>query len=401
MYKLLIADDESRIRKGLRNSFDWENFNIQVIGEAEDGEVALKLTEMLMPDIMLLDICMPFLNGLELIKELKAKDKECLIIVITGHDEFNYMHEALKLQVFDYILKPVNKEELTETLNNAVKELSNREKKKVQLDWTNKQLDENISALEKSFLQNWFSGKLTKDQILNEVDFFKSNIENDITMLFIKPIERLNHEIYSKGWDKELLSFAIANLALEIIEEFKPVFTYIDEKNSIVIICNCCCINEWLHIENTIVDRIYSYLHCNVILQHRKISDSILGIEKNYKEIDKEMDKYKEYKPVVLLATRFINNNYYSKNLSLETISIKFNVSTSYLSKLLKQDTGLSFIDYLTNIRINKAVCMMDDPRLKVYEIAEAVGYSDQHYFCKAFKRVKGYSPSEYRGGRF
>ena len=81
MYKLLIADDEPRIRRGLRNSLDWNEFNIEVVGEAEDGEIALSQTEKLKPDIIFLDICMPFLNGLELIKKLNETDNNCIIII--------------------------------------------------------------------------------------------------------------------------------------------------------------------------------------------------------------------------------------------------------------------------------------------------------------------------------
>ena len=104
VYKLLIADDESRIRKGLRNVLDWNELNIEVVGEAEDGEIALVQTKKLNPDLIFLDICMPFLNGLKLIEKLNEPDRNCIIIIITGHDEFEYMHEALKLKVFDYLL---------------------------------------------------------------------------------------------------------------------------------------------------------------------------------------------------------------------------------------------------------------------------------------------------------
>jgi two-component system response regulator YesN len=104
VYKLLIADDEAKIRRGLRNVLDWNELNIIVVGEAEDGEIALEKTEKLKPDLILLDICMPFLNGLELIRKIKETEHNCIIIIITGHDEFEYMHEALKLKVFDYLL---------------------------------------------------------------------------------------------------------------------------------------------------------------------------------------------------------------------------------------------------------------------------------------------------------
>ncbi len=99
------------------------------------------------------------------------------------------------------------------------------------------------------------------------------------------------------------------------------------------------------------------------------------------------------------MAIRYIDVNYYLNDFSLGDVAEKFSVSSSYLSKLLKQEVGLSFIDYLTMFRIKKSICMMDDPKLKIYEIARAVGYNNQHYFCKAFKKVMGVAPTEYRGG--
>ena len=399
MYKLLIADDEARIRKGLRNALDWNELNIEIVGEAEDGELALEQIKKLNPNLIFLDICMPFLNGLELIKKLNEVDPHCIIIIITGHDEFEYMHEALKLKVFDYLLKPVQKDALRDTVNKAIQEISKNEEKKVYLDWANRQLDENFHVLKQTFLNNWFKGNFTYEEVLSELDFFKFKFHSNIGIVIIKVIERLSYEVYSKDWDRELLNFAITNVTLEIMGKFKPEVTYIDEDNNIVIICNVDNISKWLNVISEIENKIYSYLHYTVILEQKIISDGIVGVRNTYKEIVSNINKITAYKPIVLLAIRYINTNYNVNNLSLGHVAEKFSVSSSYLSKLLKQEVGLSFIDYLTMHRIKKSICMMDDPKLKIYEIAEAVGYNNQHYFCKAFKKVMGFAPTEYRGG--
>ena len=400
MYKLLIADDEARIRKGLRNALDWNEFNIEVVGEAEDGEIALEQAEKLNPDLIFLDICMPFLSGLELIKKLNETNQNIIIIIITGHDEFEYMHEALKLKVFDYLLKPVQKDALKSTVNKAIQEISKNQEKKVYLDWASRQLDENIDVLKQAFFNNWFKGNLTYEQVLNELNFFKFKFDAAVGIVIIKVIERLNYQVYSKDWDRELLNFALTNVALELMSKFKPEITYIDEDNNIVIISNASNISEWLNIGNEIENKIYSYLSYTVILEQKRIQNGIAGVRNTYKDIIYNINKIAAYKPIVLLAIRYIDNNYYLNDLSLNTVAGKFSVSSSYLSKLLKQEAGLSFIDYLTSYRIKKSIGMMDDPKLKIYEIAEAVGYNNQHYFCKAFKKVMGFAPTEYRGGR-
>ncbi|MGV8981345.1 response regulator transcription factor [Clostridium sp.] len=399
MYKLLIADDEARIRRGLRNALDWNELNIEVVGEAEDGEIALEQIEKLNPDLMFLDICMPFLNGLELIEKLNKIGPNCIIIIITGHDEFEYMHEALKLKVFDYLLKPVQKEQLRATANKAIQEIIKKKEKKMYLDWTSRQLGDNFYVLQQTFLKNWLEGNFTYEEVLNELNFFKFKIDANVGITIIKVIERLNYEVYSKDWDRKLLNFALTNVTLELMERFKPEITYIDEDNNIVIVSSASNISEWLNIGNEIENKIYSYLHYTVILEQKIIPSGIRGVRDAYKEIISNINGIAAYKPIVLLAIRYINTNYYVNDLSLGDVADKFSVSPSYLSKLLKQEAGSSFIDYLTKYRIKKSICMMDDPKLKIYEIAQAVGYSNQHYFCKAFKKVTGFAPTDYRGG--
>ena len=101
--------------------------------------------------------------------------------------------------------------------------------------------------------------------------------------------------------------------------------------------------------------------------------------------------------PVIKKVKSYIEGNYQDPELSLQRIAADLLLSLSYLSKLFKQEVGMSFIDFLIKIRIKEAIKLMNNPQLKIYEIAEQVGYSSQHYFCAAFKKVLGVSPTEYR----
>lgn len=399
MYKLLIADDESIIRKGLKKVLNWESLDIGIVGEAEDGEIALKLTEKLNPDIILLDICMPFLNGLELIRKIKAKNKNVIIIIITGFDEFKYTHEALKLKVFEYLLKPVNKEELMDVILKALNELNKSNEKKSYITWVNRQMKENIGLIKENFFNSLVRGEIDKLEIKKEVDFLKIKFGENIGIIVIKVIEKLNSEVIAKKWSKTLLDFAIKNMVSELLVKFKPVFTFTDDENNVVAIVNLTDINKWVSIGGLIEEKVFKYLHYTVVTEQRNITGGVLKIKCVYENIVKEINTKTEFKPVVLLAIKFINNNYYNRNLNLELVSKKLSLSSSYLSKLIKIGTGLSFVDYVTSMRIKKAINIMDDPMVKIYEVAELVGYSNQHYFCKAFKKVIGISPTEYRRG--
>lgn len=123
MWELLIAEDETTIRKGLRFAADWEDYSVHVIGEAEDGEMALDMAIELKPDILFIDINMPFLNGLELMEQLRKNLPDAIFIVISGYDEFGYAQQAIKMGAFDYIIKPVNKDELIKTVKRATEHL--------------------------------------------------------------------------------------------------------------------------------------------------------------------------------------------------------------------------------------------------------------------------------------
>ncbi|MDD3225770.1 MAG: response regulator [Clostridium sp.] len=399
MYKLLIADDESIIRNGLKKILNWKSLDIGIVGEAEDGEIALRLTEKLNPDIILLDICMPFLNGLELIRKIRVNNKNVVIIIITGFDEFQYTHEALKLKVFDYLLKPVNKEELMDIILKALKELNKSNEKKSYITWVNRQLNENIGLIKEKFFNSLVRGEIDKLDLKKEMDFLKIKFGENIGIIVIKVIEKLNSEVIAKKWNNTLLDFAIKNMVSELLLNFKPVFTFTDDENNVVVIVNVIHINKWGSIGGLIEEKVFGYLHYTVVTEQRNITGGVLKIKDVYDNIIKEINTKTEFKPVVLLAIKFINNNYYNRNLSLELVSKKLSLSSSYLSKLIKMGTGLSFVDYVTSMRIKKAINIMDDPMVKIYEVAELVGYSNQYYFCKAFKKVIGLSPTEYRRG--
>jgi len=117
--KVLIVEDEILVRIGLKMSVDWERHGYQIVGEASDGIEALRLCESLKPDIVLTDIKMPKMNGLEFIKQLNDKYPDIKAVILSNYDEFSYAQEALNLGAVNYVLKvDVNPDELIEILNN-------------------------------------------------------------------------------------------------------------------------------------------------------------------------------------------------------------------------------------------------------------------------------------------
>lgn len=234
LYKILIADDEPMIREGLAEIIKDFNLPITIVGEAKNGLEALKLSKMLEPDIILTDICMPKLSGLEFVRQLKDSLQDIQIIIISGFNEFEYAREAIQLGVCAYLLKPINEGELIDTLKKCI------------------------------------------------------------------------------------------GLEMESKEE-----------------------RDYL----SLVD------HCLVILKE----------------------------------------SYSDGNFDLGAMAKKMAVSPDYLSRKLKSETGLSFKEWITKLRIQKSLELLRQKKYTIYEIAEMVGYSNQHYFSTAFKNHTGHSPKQYQ----
>src|SRR5574344_1526643 len=124
MYSVFIVDDEIVVREGLRNNIDWENSQFKFAGEAGDGEIALSMIQEIKPDILITDIKMPFMDGLELAQTVKKLLPWIRIIILSGHDEFDYAKKAISIGVDDYILKPFTPEELLACMNKVAEDLS-------------------------------------------------------------------------------------------------------------------------------------------------------------------------------------------------------------------------------------------------------------------------------------
>ena len=116
MWKVLLVEDESLIRKGIRMTVNWGALNCMVVGEAENGEEGLKAVSELHPDLIITDLRMPKMDGLEMLKKLREEGNEAAVIVLTAYDQFSYAQSALRLGVVDYLLKPFHDGELEEAI---------------------------------------------------------------------------------------------------------------------------------------------------------------------------------------------------------------------------------------------------------------------------------------------
>lgn len=399
MWKLLIADDEPKIRRGLMKVLPWNELNIDVVGEAENGLIALELAKQLQPDILFVDICMPFLDGLELIEQLQSVLDRSVIIVISGHDEFNYAQKAVKLNVFEYLLKPVMKNKLLTVVTSAIQVLEEAHQNKERNNWVDSQLKTNSLIIRDIFLVKWINGLLTEAEIKLNLAFFKLSFTAQTGMIVFKVIQSLDTGKSSRTWNRDLLEFAVKNVAEDTLRNEAYHIIFKDKKGFIVIISSIENEAEWQGLSGKIQHKIEAILEKIVIIEQRKLEGGLAQVTSMYNELVVDVNAKGSLSPIVILTKKMMDHNYHNSDLSLQEVADRVQVSPTYLSKQLKKELGVSFIDYLTEVRIKKAIQFMNDPSAKVYEIAEMVGYSSQHYFSNAFKKITGVSPLLYKKG--
>jgi len=168
MIRLLLVDDEAIIRRGIRSSIEWESYGIEIVGEAANGDEALERAHQLKPHIMLTDIRMPRMNGLELSRQIKKELPDTRIIILSGYEDFAYAKEALSLGVQEYLLKPVGAEELVAVLQRVREEITQDEAAKRSKQSLNLVLNENYQVIKSDFANRILKEKLIDPVAIHE-----------------------------------------------------------------------------------------------------------------------------------------------------------------------------------------------------------------------------------------
>jgi two-component system response regulator YesN len=399
MWKVLIADDEPKIRRGLRTTIERIRPDMKVVAEAEDGEMALVLARKETPDILMIDIRMPFLNGLELIEKINGILSDCIIIVVSGHDEFEYAQRALRLKVFEYVLKPVPQEVLASVLARAEEALTESRRQRQFTAWAHDQLERNMPLLREQFLRDWTRARLSPLEIAEQARFLGMETSGRLAIAVIHVVERAVATAHAEERERRLALYAVRSVVEEAFGEFTPRWVFLDDHDDIVVLAHSCGGQAWVEAASSTEGRVVPSLCQALVVAHAAVEDTPQGVPDAYEALSAEVSAKGSHRGLVVLAQRHIDAHYGEPALSLEEVASSAQISPGYLSRLLKLETGFSFVDYLTRVRITKAMQIMNDPAVKVYEVAEAVGYQSQHYFSRAFKRVFGRPPVEYRKG--
>lgn len=393
-FKALVADDEYMIRRGIisfLNKYD----DFEVVAEAEDGEMALQMAKENKVDVFFVDINMPFLNGFQFIEALQEFAPEALIIIITGYDSFEYAREALRLGAFEYLLKPIMEDAFEEMIKNVREKLINTGEQSRYLDWAKGMLMQNRESLIAGFWQKVLSGRFTEEEITEQTNYLELHIPKEYVLTLVR-LEYQRSMDFRGEWNDDLIYFIARNVLGETFGDLKNENSCQDDYGNLVMLHKKLEKDELQKRlkEGCQALEHYAPVRCMVSSKESGPSESISGI---YQELISDMGKQCG-EPIIIKDVRaFVEENYYQESFTLKDAAESVGLSEQYLSKLFRKEMGITFIDYLTNVRIRKAIELFQNKELKVYEIAEMVGYSTQHYFSNVFKKKLGVGPAEYR----
>ncbi len=209
MYKLIIVDDEEEVRHGIINNIDWRSYGFEIINEAENGQEALDIIEENIPDVLITDICMPLMNGLELTALINENFPTIKIVVITGFDDFSFAQKAIKYGVTDYILKPILPDDIYELIKKLKIRLDQEVQEKEDINKLQKHYSDSLPILRDSFLTSLILGNPDSTTILERTTLFNLRITGSFFTSAVINITGI----------AELKKFAVLTVVKEILEK--------------------------------------------------------------------------------------------------------------------------------------------------------------------------------------
>lgn len=534
--KVFLVEDEMVIRRGIKNSIDWEKEGYIFCGEASDGELAYPMIIKEKPDILITDIRMPFMDGLELCKLVKKELPNIKILILSGYDEFDYAKEAIRLGVTEYLLKPISSGKLLEALNGVSESIRREKEDKDLVRKYMEEMRENTEHEKQKFFEQMIAGNLSMADALETGKKYEMNLSAGMYNLLLfrftlgeenrksgellgeaeyaieKLTERLEYVFEFQrgveGWafllmadNEEQMSERVKELSKDLEEIMKNYSTiayfggigqpvarlreleesfreaeralaarFTMELNRIISVEDIRMaqnvdtlddieITSFGEIEKTrtmlekflnngaedeidefvdvyinelpeenlksVLMRQYIIMDAYIVMmsfcekiegiegemqaQSEELKNSMKTIQtleeiKNYirmllKKIIGVRDtiRGRRYSDIIEIAKDQIRKTYMSDEISLNTIAAEVGMSPSYFSSIFSKEMGKTFVEYLTEIRMDRAKELLMCSSMKTSEIGYEVGYKDPHYFSYIFKKTQNCTPKEFR----
>ncbi|WP_046174234.1 response regulator transcription factor [Domibacillus indicus] len=447
--KVVIVDDEMIERKAMRKLIEQHMNGIEVAGEAANGRLAIELAHALKPDVMLMDIKMPGISGLEAIRTIREAGLNIRFIMMTAYASFDYAREAMREGVSQYLVKPASREETVETLLRMQKEVNEQKKAARSLEQMivskvmHQEMNETIEGqllktapdAKMAFFhvygcQNEYAaGQLL--QALNEwtpygflageryegklsVLFLAKDCQKADILLLAQKAARHAHTVVGAGLPYPLQeagsSYPEAMLAFSQRQAGGGAAYGFAERRTA---SGRSSVKEAILKGEPFGDiKKYSLNELKEELAHVKKELSLAGVpvedidvialdttdlcQAAGRELADRVKMHKQSREMISKAKEFIHAHFHEP-ISLEDAADCVGLSPTYFTKLFKEKTNETFIGYLTHYRMEAARQLLQQTDISLKEVAVRTGYQDPNYFSKVFKKWSGYSPREYR----
>lgn len=342
--RVAIVEDEMLFREYLRHGMDWKRVEGEICWEAGDGEEALARLKEEVPDVILADINMPFMDGLSFTALVREQFPNVQVVMVTGIDSFECARRALKLGVKDYLLKPFSREEFEATMDSV----------------------RNTLKLKKvgSGVKGYYPWSYYKN-LLNALRTSQlQEVEEQIHWLFTDFKEKSVDQSYIQTAVQTLTTICLSHLA-----------------------------ESGRGIEETYGERFNPADMLSMLEELDRAEVELFNLFKKTMEAGQKKRPLKQGQ-IAERAMLLINENYAHEDLSVPYLCKALFVNESYLRSVFKQNVGMTISDYMTQVRMNEAKRLIETGGMKFSEIGYSVGYQDPAYFSKCFKKHFGVSPS-------
>lgn len=340
MYDILFVDDDISLRYIISKMQIWNYCDFRIKKQAKNGQEALELLESLDFDLVITDIRMPIIDGIELLELIRERNIDVKVMLVSTYSEFEYAKRGLQLGASDYIIKPLKEEDLREALDRMALLLSekNREVK-----------DKKIYAISNDIIERW-----TKVIIRGNFE------EQEIFDEFLSQINQMgieNESVYPS-----IIKDILERISKELITLF-PWLKYV--------------------------------LDFDFQIDKGGLKEKVVEALTLFKATSSKYMLYK-YDSFINKVSHSITQNIESDNI-LDTISDEIGFSKDYIGKQFKNTMGLTLLEYCTLMKIEYAKKMLNNPSMKIYEVSHTLGYNTVDYFTKLFKKYTGETPTSYR----
>lgn len=406
MYSLVIAEDELMTRRGLVNMVKWQEIGFQVDGEFSDGEELLLYLKTNMPDVILTDIKMSRVSGLEIARFVAEQNLPVQVVFLSGYKDFEYAQSAVEYRVLHYLVKPISIPKLKEiftsirekldqqnALQNAMlnrvdhyQKLINYQKQQFVLEaWNGGMADIQDGKVRLSMLEPGMKEGnpvfLVRLLLKNDsaytgflADYGLQELQDQMTDILQNLDEDM--EYYPIKWEEPKAGRILSGLGVFWGKKAQvpPMWKMKD-----VLQKKC---YELMKVQAELV-----------VLKEMKSALELLDMPKEG-TLQPELEKGNGSGIENVMAYL---QEHFCEDITLTDIAEQVFLNPIYISRLIKEQTGKNYTDLLVELRIRKAVSLLKNTDLYVYEIAERVGYHNLKYFYKVFKKATGASPNDYR----